>query len=63
MKIEPQPSRAPKWSLSNDNLIENQLKSSPGQPWPQIGRFLIRIWLKINENPAPASQGSKMVAF
>ena len=43
MKIEPRPARAPKWSLSNKNLIENQWKSSPGQPGPQNGRFLIRI--------------------
>ena len=35
MKIEPRPARAPKWSLSNENLIENRWKSSPGQPGTQ----------------------------
>ena len=34
------------------------MKSSPSQPGPQNGRFLIRILLKINERPhkVPASQ-------
>ena len=38
MKIEPRPARAPKWYVFNKNLIENQWKSSPDQPWLQKGR-------------------------
>ena len=53
MKIEPRPARAQKWSLSKKNLVENQWKSSPGQPGPQNGRFLMRIYYKIDENRAP----------
>ena len=63
MKIELRPARAPKWSLSNKNLIENQWKSGSGQPGPENGPFLIGIELRINENRAPASQGPKMVGF
>ena len=63
MILEPRPARTPKCSVSNENLIENQWKSSSGEPGPQNGRFQIRISLKINENQALASQGPKMVAF
>ena len=63
MEIEPRPARAPKWSLSNKNLIENRWKSSPGQPGPQNCRLLNRIYLKINRNRAPASARSFQLAI
>ena len=56
MKIKPQPTRSPKWSLSNENLIDNQGKSNPGQPGPQKdGHKHGRL--------APAIQDPKMAAF
>ena len=36
-------------------------KTILSQQGPQNVRFLIRIWLKINENQAPASQGLKTI--
>ena len=36
-------------------------KTGLSQQGPQNVRFLIRIWLKINENQAPASQGLKTI--
>ena len=51
MKIELRLAWAPRWLLSNKNLIEHHWKSSPGQPGPQNGRLLIRIRATKNHHP------------
>ena len=59
--MKPRPARTPKWAVSNKNWIEKQWKSILSQQGPQNVRFLIRIWLKINKNQSPASQGLKTI--
>jgi hypothetical protein len=39
MKIELRPTKAPKWSLSNKNLIENQWKSTLASQDPKMVGF------------------------